>query len=543
MVVTDPTRAIIATDCFPLPALHSEANAPLIEYHVVLETGKPAYGIAAKIARTFLDSAVNGRLGNLPASVVPRPAGTCLMLYARGHADLHVPTLLKSSPVAAAEAVFLDRQAMVHRASGRVLPLPAFLAETQARHLLLLESGTHLRPDFWSIIADHGFRLQDTTDLIHWPSIWMDGLSRPQVVKSGLLMHPAFEFHALLEARSMLVRREAMVDAVQQQPELWRSGRLVLEKALCGVAAERVATVPTVMDIVRVPIAPLVQQRFESEQVALPQHPGSTGRPRPHAGVSLIINYRDAVDDTLRCLQAVRAQDANGPLEIVLVNNGSTSQSTARILGRARELFGSDAVKPIDYPQRFNHSEQCNIAAVAARHDLLLMLSNDSCLRTPLAIARAAELAAVPWVGTCGFRVVGNEATKGRLQSLGLSLNERRYLFSGGSPLTSGLPPAFSLACTFEVIGNTFAAAMVRRDVYVSLDGLDSVAFPTSYNDIDFSFRALQAGYRHVVIGSEIVEHVGRGSREADQDLPIDQRIIERAPRLDVLTRIGFQQL
>jgi GT2 family glycosyltransferase len=122
-------------------------------------------------------------------------------------------------------------------------------------------------------------------------------------------------------------------------------------------------------------------------------------------------------------------------------------------------------------------------------------------------------------------------------------LNPRRYLFSGGSPVSTSQAPAFALDCTFEVLGNTFAAVMVRREVYRALDGLDSVAFPTNYNDIDFSFRATNAGYRHVVVGSEIVEHVGRGSREADQDLPIDQRIIERAPRLGLLARIGFQQL
>jgi GT2 family glycosyltransferase len=546
MVVTDAERAIIATDCFPLPVLFAEANAPLVEYHVTLESGKSAFGVVAKIARSFLDAAIHAREAR-PQGNSPQRADTCLVLYARGSADLSLESAFAACHGLAAELVFLDAQGRVHTAQGTRGPLAEYLATSRARHFLLHDAEAHLRPDFWAIVDNNSFRLAQAPSVVHWHSLWIDGMARPQVVKAGLLLHPAFAGLQLLEARSLLVSRAALQRAVLEHGEKLASGRLVLEQAFAFIEPSQVVCLPVVMHTVRVPVTPMMAQRFQSEHVVLPRHPAQvlrgSAQVRGGLGVSAIINYRDGVHDTLRCLESLATQDLEGPLEVILVNNGSTPSSVETVLGRARDLFGAEQVSAIDYPHRFNHSTQCNVAAVAARHAMLLMLSNDSVLVTPSAVARSAAVAQVPWVGTCGFRIIGNEAHKRRLQSLGLTLNQRRYLFAGGSPVATNLAPAFALDCAFEVVGNTFAAVMLRREVYFALDGLDADAFPTNYNDVDFSFRALNAGYRHVVLGSEIVEHVGRGSREADQDLPIDQRIVERAPRLDLLARVGFQQL
>lgn len=546
MVVTDAERAIIATDCFPLPVLFSEANAPLVEYHVTLESGKSAFGVVAKIARSFLDAAIHARESR-PPGTTPQRADTCLVLYARGNADLPLESLRASYQSLAAELVFLDTEGRVFAADSPPQPLADFVARSRARHFLLHDAEVHLRPDFWAIVDNNAFRFANAPEVVHWHSLWIDGMARPQVVKAGLLLHPVFAGMQLLEARSLLVGRASLQRALIEHGSQLASGRLVLEQVFAFVEPRQVLCLPVVMHTVLVPVQPMKAQQFQSEHVVLPAHPAQAARAAPQAhgaaGVSAIINYRDGVQDTLRCLESLAAQQLDGPLEVMLVNNGSTPFSVDTVLGRARSLFGADRVTAIDYPHRFNHSTQCNVAAVAARHELLLMLSNDSVLVTPRAVARSAAVAQVPWVGTCGFRIIGGEEQKRRLQSLGLALNPRRYLFAGGSPVATNLAPAFALDCTFEVVGNTFAAVMLRREVYRALDGLDADAFPTNYNDVDFSFRALNAGYRHVVVGSEIVEHVGRGSREADQDLPIDQRIIERAPRLELLARVGFQQL
>jgi GT2 family glycosyltransferase len=264
---------------------------------------------------------------------------------------------------------------------------------------------------------------------------------------------------------------------------------------------------------------------------------------RSSSGVSVIINYRDGVEETLRCLDALRLQQFDGAIEIVLVNNASLPDSVRTIVSHAVALFGQDAVVPLDYSAAFNHSAQSNLGATAARQDLLVMLSNDALFITPDALAKARDIAELPWVATCGFRVIGRRNGKTQLQSMGLGLNPRGNLMQGGSPLVSHHPPPFALDRTIEVAGNTFAAVMVRRDLYLGLGGLDAAAFPIAYNDVDFCLRATASGRRHVVVGSAIVDHLAHGSREMDLDLPIDARIIDRLPPVAVLTRVGFQSL
>ncbi len=239
----------------------------------------------------------------------------------------------------------------------------------------------------------------------------------------------------------------------------------------------------------------------------------------------------------------MKAQVYSGPLEVLLVDNGSTLREVLEVTRRAQDLFGTSAVQVLDYPYRFNHSAQCNLAAGESHEELLLMLSNDSLLLTNDVLAQGAGVATLPWVATVGFRIVGGSGSRRKLQSLGLAPSPRQLLLQGGSPLSTFRPPAAMEHFTHETLGNTFAAAMLRKALYEELGGLDAEAFPTNYNDVDFCCRALQRGYRHISIGRAVVEHVGRGSREMDLDLPVDQRLLERSPPLPVLARIGVVQL
>jgi GT2 family glycosyltransferase len=547
IVLTDERRAIVATDCIPLPLQHAADSDALLDYHVTLESGKPAFVVAAKLARTQFDSMLRPSLADASAPRDPMPSASRTLIVFHGHSasDPDVPSLLARNAYLARTACWLRHDGRVSLATGTSESLQTLLASGPFTYVLFVDAETTLRADFWAVLGEHAHRFagDEAPHFVSWHSIWIDGSSRPCVVKPGVLLDPRLTSHRVFPTRAALVGSESVREALVRDTETFRSGRFALESAFAHVAPERALQVPIVMATVRVAPRPPMHQRLSAEGHRLPAPPSDTSPGLHDGGISVIVNYRDGVPDTLRCLESLHDQTLGGEIELVLVNNGSTPESVDAVLGRAHMLFGADRVKAIDYDRRFNHSDQCNVAALAARHDTLCMLSNDSVMRTPAALGRAAALAQIPWVGSVGFRVVGNEAAKGKLQSLGLALNERRFLFSGGSPVTTGLPPAFALDYIIETIGNTFAAAVMRRDVYRSVGGLDARAFPTNYNDIDYCFRATERGFRHLAIGAEWVEHLGRGSREADQDLPIDARIIERAPRLDRLTRVGFQSL
>jgi GT2 family glycosyltransferase len=305
------------------------------------------------------------------------------------------------------------------------------------------------------------------------------------------------------------------------------------------VKRDKVRRLPVVMDIRRLPLTPAMISRMHTQQQEFPQRrpeQRKAGNPvDAKHGVSVIINYRNSAPVTIECLKSLRLQDFAGPIEIILVDNGSTPSSSAMIHAEAERIFSKASVKLITYSGAFNHSAQCNLAAQQASHDYLFMLSNDSILISRDAIARAVRIASTQNVGTTGFRIVKAHGESQKLVSLGLTLSSNKYVFAGAAPLSTHRPPQSLLQYTQGANGNTFAAVMLRKSVYNELGGLDEREFPTDYNDVDFCLRATSAGYTHVTIGSSLISHNGRGSREMNLDLPINPLLISRTPALATL--------
>ncbi len=543
VVVTDAQRQVVLTDCVPLPAMHSIQQRPLIDYHSVLVGGQGALDVAAKIGRSHLDAAIRDHLQAPADGTMPARRSTRVLLYSRDHYDFTGEVELRPLRGYADHLACLGTDGLVREAGGQATSLDRFLSSEDTRHVLFVEFRARMRPDFWAAIAQNRTRLGAGAKLVHWQSIWLEGTARPYLAKPGHLLHPAFDQHRLLPLHTALVRRDTVLAALAHDAGQFRSGSLRLEQAFAALAPNELSDVPVPLDTVTWLTAPRQAVRMATEQLPVPQTAGRTPATAPQPGVSVIVNYRNSPAPTIACLESLRRQVYGGPIEVVLVNNLSSPDSVDAVTARACALFGPEAVRTIDYPLEFNHSAQCNLAAKAARHDLLLMLSNDSLLLTDDALALVAGVAMVPWVGTAGFRIIGGPVGQRKLQSLGLGTAKRQFLFQGGSPLSTYQPPQFLYSHTIETLGNTFAAVIVRRDIYFAMGGLDEQVFPTNFNDVDFCCRAMQRGYRHVSVGSAVVEHVGRGSRESDLDLPLDQRILERCPDLAVLARIGLYQL
>ncbi len=82
----------------------------------------------------------------------------------------------------------------------------------------------------------------------------------------------------------------------------------------------------------------------------------------------------------------------------------------------------------------------------------------------------------------------------GRIQSAGHSNNPSVHNLGGGDSVSStGYFGSYLISR--EVSGVTGACAAIPRDKYMKLGGF-STAFSHSFNDVDFSFKALEAGYR-----------------------------------------------
>ena len=154
-------------------------------------------------------------------------------------------------------------------------------------------------------------------------------------------------------------------------------------------------------------------------------------------------------------------------------------------------LVNDDRIKFVWYSKPFDFSEKCNIGAVHASGDIFILLNDDT------------EIYSEDWIETLiGYlddkdvAAVGplTMLEDGRMQSAGHSNNPSVHNIAGGDSIQSAGSFGSRLV-TRETSGVTGACMAILRDIYFELGGY-SRAFPHSYNDVDFAFKALEQNYR-----------------------------------------------
>jgi GT2 family glycosyltransferase len=264
-----------------------------------------------------------------------------------------------------------------------------------------------------------------------------------------------------------------------------------------------------------------------------------TGKARPRwqpssvaRSVSVVIPFRDRPELTLRAISSVCLQRYEGEIEIVLINNHSSEQSLS-VLNAGLRTLGAQA-KRLDYPKAFNHSRQCNLGAQAAKGEVILFLNNDAEFVSIDLLEGMGRWSLLDRVATVGCRI---ESYNGNLVCAG----QRARLDPGyhyHSMIEESRDPEYAQQIR-EVIGNTFACAAIRRDVFLGLGGLNELEFPNGYNDVEFCLRALGGGYRHLYLGHLVIRHQPGTSRGASDE--IYQKILLRQRYPWVMREAMFQ--
>ena len=182
------------------------------------------------------------------------------------------------------------------------------------------------------------------------------------------------------------------------------------------------------------------------------------------------------------------APDTNVRIEIVAVIDSGTDSVVERGL---RSLVGDDLVV-VPYGRPYNFAEKINAGVAAATGDYLLLLNDDTELIEPQSLLEMVGLAQDPTVGMVGAKLLFED---GRLQHGGHVYNQgyishAMFHWPGDHP-----GPYRLLAVERECSGVTAAAALLRRDVFDAVGGMNA-AFAVNYNDVDCSLRIRAAGLR-----------------------------------------------
>lgn len=230
--------------------------------------------------------------------------------------------------------------------------------------------------------------------------------------------------------------------------------------------------------------------------------------PEDYPLISIIIPTKDKLFYLKKCIESINKKSKYKNIELILVDNNSEEKKTIEYL----KALAKNGVKVIEYKDNFNFAMIINTAVEQAKGEVLCLLNNDTELLSPDWINTALELLAAPKVAIVGAKLLWpNEYVQHGGVVVGVSglayhvgnqwhKDEPGYM---NRNLLTGRWSAVTAACMF-----------IKKEIFLSLGGMDPLAFPVNFNDTDFCLRAVIKGY-DVVFSPDIQlihhESISRG--------------------------------
>jgi GT2 family glycosyltransferase len=220
-----------------------------------------------------------------------------------------------------------------------------------------------------------------------------------------------------------------------------------------------------------------------------------------HNPVLIILNWNNPAD-TLACLRSVAALDyAAERLQVIVVDNGSTDDSAARIRAAYSDVTLIETGANLGYAGGNNVGIRYALAHGA---DVIAILNNDVVIESGFLEPLLDALRSRPDVGVVTPLVAEQTADGGRVWALGLTVNWRtaavtRNHAGGPMDLWHPQPP-------IEVDVASGAAMLVKREVFERV-GLMDEDFFLYFEEVDWSLKVRQAGYRILAVPLSVVWH------------------------------------
>lgn len=200
-------------------------------------------------------------------------------------------------------------------------------------------------------------------------------------------------------------------------------------------------------------------------------------------------------------------------VEFIVVDNGSDERNCQTI----RDFLESVEAEChyLYRPMPFNFSAMCNIGAGKARGEYILLLNDDievieeNWLRILLGQAR------LPGVGAVGAKLwypEGEKIQHAGITNMRVGPSHKLVTFPDDRVYYYG-----HNTVTYDMIAVTGACLLVKKSLYEEVGGFDE-GMAVAYNDVDFCFRLLEAGYRNVIRNDAALVHHESVSRGLDEE-------------------------
>ena len=211
--------------------------------------------------------------------------------------------------------------------------------------------------------------------------------------------------------------------------------------------------------------------------------------------VSIIIPtaFSNPAENLEPCLRSIFEKTTYQNYEILLMDN---SRGKIRDRGLNKFIKSMPRLRVIEHNKPFNYSQVINRAVSAAHGECLLMMNDDIEVVSPDWIESMLELAQLDDIGVVGTKLLYPEGWvqhAGGFIVDGQCLTRHAFQYLRDDPEYYHGLGSVVRNCSFV----TFAAAMIRKDVFIKLGGLDE-RFDVEYNDSDFCLKAITTGLRVV---------------------------------------------
>ncbi|MBD8060442.1 glycosyltransferase [Cellulomonas sp. JH27-2] len=232
------------------------------------------------------------------------------------------------------------------------------------------------------------------------------------------------------------------------------------------------------------------------------------GRSRVAGRVSVVVLGFDNYDLTRACVRSVLEHPDGRDLELVVVDNGSSDGSHAKIV---EEFGGRTDVVPLRLEQNVMFSAGNNAGFAASSGEVVVFLNNDTIVTEGWLDGLVEPLRLDPTVGMVGPKLLYEDGT---VQCCGIVFSAKSHIPYHVYQGHAGDAPEVNKARVHQAL--TGACIAMRATDFVELRGLDP-AFINGCEDLDLAFRLrAQLRLRALYNPASVVYHLesrssGRG--------------------------------
>lgn len=229
--------------------------------------------------------------------------------------------------------------------------------------------------------------------------------------------------------------------------------------------------------------------------------------------VCLIIPTRNKMEILKQCMDSLSLTTYRN-YRVLIIDNESDQPAMLQYL----PTLPAKVLRLASPMGKFSYAWLNNRAVEHTDAEYVLLLNNDTEIVDPRWLSRMMGHAQAAGVGAVGARLLYPDlkVQHAGIVHSGLHMNLPCHVFKG---FPDSDPGYMHMGRSTRNVAAVTAACMVTpRKVYLELGGLDEDRFKVAFNDVDYCYRLIQAGYRNVYCAAATLKHHESLSRGSGMD-------------------------